>query len=283
MSATGVGASVGRKEDDRFLRGHGQYVADFRHPGLRDVAFVRSAVAHARIRAIHVPADHKDVVFTAEHLAGVNPIRAATALRGFKHSGEPILATGKVRYVGEIVAMCVGGSRAEAEDIAALVRVDYDELPPVTDMLAARRADAALVHEEWGDNVFIEFFEDGAVERVAQTAAIKVTREIRTARHCMLPIEGRGVVAYWDPRLAVSHRDQRQPDAACRAARHRRVPGPPGRRDPGHFSRRRRRLRLQGPALPRGGGAGVAGAAHRRPRPLARGLPRASHRQRQLS
>ena len=126
---------------------------------------MRSPVAHARIRAIQIPADHKDVVFTAAHLAGVNPIRAATALRGFKHSGEPILATGKVRYVGEIVAMCVGGSRAEAEDIAAPVTVDYDELPAVTDMLAARRADSALVHEEWGDNVFIEFFEDGPVER----------------------------------------------------------------------------------------------------------------------
>ena len=88
MSAMGVGASVARKEDDRFLRGHGQYVADFRHSGLRDVAFVRSAVAHARMRAIHVPPDHKDVVFTAEHLAGVNPIRAATALRGFKHSAR---------------------------------------------------------------------------------------------------------------------------------------------------------------------------------------------------
>ncbi len=60
------------------------------------------------------------------------------------------------------------------------------------------------MHEEWGDNVFIEFFEDGPVERAAATAAIKVTREIRTARHCMLPIEGRGVVAYWDPRLRFS-------------------------------------------------------------------------------
>ena len=144
---------------------------------------MRSAVAHARIRAIHVPSDHKDAVFTAEHLAGVNPIRAATALRGFKHSAEPILAVGKVRYVGEIVAMCVGGSRAQAEDIAALVTVDYDELPAVSDMLAARRSDAALVHEEWGDNVFIELFEDGPVERAAATAAIKVTREIRRALH----------------------------------------------------------------------------------------------------
>jgi carbon-monoxide dehydrogenase large subunit len=57
------------------------------------------------------------------------------------------------------------------------------------------------VHEEWGDNVFIEFFQDGAIDRAAETAAIKVTREIRTARHCMFPMEGRGVVAYWDSRL----------------------------------------------------------------------------------
>ena len=202
MSAMGVGASVARKEDDRFLRGHGQYVADFRFPGVRDVAFVRSAIAHGRIRNIHISPDHKDAVFTARDMVGVKPIRAATALRGFKHSSEPILASGKVRYVGEIVAMCVGGSRAEAEDIAALVTVDYEELPTVSDMLAARRTDAALVHDDWGDNIFVEFFEDGPVERVAETAAIKVTREIRTSRHCMYPMEGRGVVAYWDPRLA---------------------------------------------------------------------------------
>jgi carbon-monoxide dehydrogenase large subunit len=202
MSATGVGASVARKEDERFLRGRGQYVGDFRLAGVRDVAFVRSPLAHARIRAIHIAPEYKQVVFTAADLAGVNPIRAATTLRGFKHSAEPILATGKVRYVGEIVAMCLGGSRAEAEDIAAQVTVDYDELPAVSDMLAARAPDAALVHEEWGDNVFIEFVTDGAVERAAANAAIKVTREIRTARHCMVPIEGRAVVAYWDARLA---------------------------------------------------------------------------------
>jgi carbon-monoxide dehydrogenase large subunit len=202
MSSQGVGASVRRKEDERFLRGRGEYVADLRLPGMRDVAFVRSAVAHARIGAIQVPPEHKDAVFTARDLADVNPIRAATALRGFKHSSEPILASGKVRYVGEIIAMCVAGSRAEAEDIAASVTVDYDELPAVTDMLAARQPGAALVHDDWGDNVFIEIVADGAVERAAEGAAIKVTRDIRTARHCMAPIEGRAVVAYWDPRLA---------------------------------------------------------------------------------
>jgi carbon-monoxide dehydrogenase large subunit len=205
MSGHGVGASVARKEDDRFLRGRGQYVADFRLPGAREVAFVRSSVAHGRIRHVHIPDEHKNAVFTAKDLAKVKPIQATTALSGFKHSCEPILALDKVRYVGELVAACVAPSRAQAEDIAATVVVDYDQLRPVVDMLAARRAGTPLVHEEWGDNVFIEFFQGadaaGALDRVAQSAAIKVSREIRTARHCMFPIEGRGVVAYRDARL----------------------------------------------------------------------------------
>jgi aerobic carbon-monoxide dehydrogenase large subunit len=201
MLSQGVGASVLRKEDDRFLRGRGQYVADFRVAGSREVAFVRSSVAHGRIRQVHVPDEHANAVFTAKDLANVKPIRAATALSGFKHSPEPILALDKVRYVGELVAICVGGSRAQAEDIAATVVVDYEELEPVVDMLAARRPDAPLVHEQWGDNIFIEFFHDGAIDRAADTAAIKVAREIRTARHCMFPMEGRGVLAYWDARL----------------------------------------------------------------------------------
>jgi len=201
MSDQGVGTSVLRKEDDRFLRGRGQYVADFRVSGAREVAFVRSTVAHGRIRNVHVPDEHNRVVFTAADLANVKPVRAATTLSGFKHSSEPILAKDKVRYVGELVAMCVAPSRAQAEDIADTVAVDYEELEPVVDMLAARQADAPLVHEEWGDNVFIEFFHDGAIERVAEAAAIKVTRDIRTARQCMFPMEGRGVVAQWDARL----------------------------------------------------------------------------------
>src|SRR5712692_6900848 len=134
MSGHGVGASVARKEDDRFLRGRGQYVADFRLPGARDVAFVRSSVAHGRIRRVHVPDEHKNAVFTAKDLANVKPIQAATALSGFKHSAEPILALDKVRYVGELVAACVAPSRAQAEDIAATVAIDYEELEPVVDM-----------------------------------------------------------------------------------------------------------------------------------------------------
>ncbi|MGH6916043.1 MAG: xanthine dehydrogenase family protein molybdopterin-binding subunit, partial [Geminicoccales bacterium] len=137
----------------------------------------------------------------AADLVGVKSIRAVSGLPGFKISEQPALAAGKIRYVGELVAMCVAGSRAEAEDVAGAVALDIEELPAVSDMLAARRADAPLLHEPWGDNVFLETLVDADVASVAETAPILVTREIRTARQCMAPIEGRGVVAYWDGQL----------------------------------------------------------------------------------
>ena len=200
MTWQGVGARILRKEDDRLMRGRGAFVADLRFAGMKDVAFVRSPLAHGRIRAIAVPEAFKDAVFTAADLDGVKPIRAASGLRGFKVSDQPSLATDKVRYVGELVAMCVAPSRAQAEDIVATVALDLEELPAVYDMLAARESGSALLHEHWGDNVFLETFVDVNIEKVLE-APIKVTREIRTARQCMAPMEGRGAVAIWDSRL----------------------------------------------------------------------------------
>src|ERR1700693_5375962 len=196
----GVGARLLRKEDDRFMRGRGQYVADIRLAGLQDVAFVRSPLAHARIRAIHIPERHRDVVFTAGDLHRIKPTRPVSGLPGFKISEQPILATGKVRHVGELVAMCVAATRAEAEDIAASVTLDLEELPAVYDMLGAREPGTALVHEHWGDNVFLESAFEVDITP-AFDAPIKVTREISTARQCMSPLEGRGVVATFDHRL----------------------------------------------------------------------------------
>jgi carbon-monoxide dehydrogenase large subunit len=200
MKGQGVGARLVRKEDDRLLRGRGQFVADLHFAGMKDVAFVRSPLAHARVRGIKIPDTHRRAVFTFADLAGVKPIRAVSGLRGFKVSEQPPLASDKVRHVGELMAMCVARTRAQAEDIAAQVVVDLAELPVVHDMLAARDPSAALVHEHWGDNVFLESLVDVNIA-AALDAPIKVTREIRTARQCMAPIEGRGVVALWDSRL----------------------------------------------------------------------------------
>lgn len=196
----GVGVSMLRKEDDRLLRGRGQFVGDVRLQGMKDVAFVRSPVAHARVKGVHVPDELRDCVVTAADLEGVKPIRAVSGLAGFKPSDQPVLAHDKVRQVGELLAMCVADSRAAAEDIAARVELDLEELPAVHDMLAARDKDAPLLHEDWGDNVFLETFVDVNIE-AAFDAPIKITREIKTARQSMAPMEGRGTVAYWDNRM----------------------------------------------------------------------------------
>lgn len=200
MVKYGIGASVLRKEDDRFLRGRGQYVGDFRVTGLQEVAFVRSPVAHARLKQVHIPERFRGAVFTADDLVDVKPIVSAPSLPGFKRSAEPILAAGKVRFVGEMIAICVAPTRAEAEDIADAISLDLEELPAVTDMLAACEPDSPLVHDEWNDNVFVEFSENVWKDDLSG-ATIKVSKSIRTARHCMFPMEGRGVLAYRDERL----------------------------------------------------------------------------------
>ena len=201
MTHQGIGARLLRKEDDRYMRGRGQYVGDIRLPGMQDVAFLRSPLAHARIKAIRIPDSVRERVYVADDLADVAPIRADTALPGFKSSVQPILATGKVRHVGEPLAMCIAPTRAEAEDIAAEIDVDLDPLPAVHDMLAARRPDAPLVHEHWGDNLFLTTTTDVDFEAVKAKAAASVTRELRTSRQAMSPMEGRGVVASWNSRL----------------------------------------------------------------------------------
>jgi aerobic carbon-monoxide dehydrogenase large subunit len=201
MAKYGIGASALRKEDDRFLRGRGQYVGDFRLPGMRDVAFVRSPVAHARLRHIRIPDRFRNAVYTADDLTTVKPIVSAPPLKGFKRSAEPILAAGKLRFVGEIVALCVGRTRAQAEDIADAVALEYEELAAVTDMIAACDGASPLVHEDWDNNIFVEFSEGGPIEEAAKAATIRVSKQIRTSRHCMFPIEGRGAVAFRDARL----------------------------------------------------------------------------------
>lgn len=196
---SGIGARVPRKEDARFLHGRGQFVGDIRLAGMQDVAFVRSPIAHGRLKGIDHPADAP--VFTAGDLDGVKPIRAVSGLAGFKASDQPILATGKVRHVGEMIAACVAADRALAEDLADQVEPDIEALAPVVDMARARAGDAPLIHEDWGDNIFLESrFEAGDLARM-DTAPVTIRRRFRMARQSMAPLEGRGVVAHWD-RLA---------------------------------------------------------------------------------
>ena len=201
-SRYGVGASLPRKEDHRLLHGRGEFVADIAMPGTIDVAFVRSPLAHARLLGLTRPrGDETGVVGTAADLDGVRPIVARSGLPGFKVSEQPVLAADRVRYAGEPIAACLGATRAEAEDLAGRVMLDLEELPAVADMLLARDPDAPLLHPGWGDNVYLESAVDDDLGEIERRAAVTVTRTFRTARQCMSPLEGRGVLAYWDRRL----------------------------------------------------------------------------------
>jgi aerobic carbon-monoxide dehydrogenase large subunit len=201
-SEFGVGASLPRLEDERFLNGRGQFVADIAYPGMQHAAFVRSPHAHARVVAVKKPAGHEQRVFAAADLAGLNRIRSTATLPGFKPSDWPVLAADKVRMVGEPVAMVLAGSQAEAEDIAEQVEVEYEELQPIVTMWDALKPGAPLVHEHWGDNVLVELkLEGGDLAGAKAKAAHVVERSIRMNRMHPLALEGRGCVAAYDSRL----------------------------------------------------------------------------------
>src|SRR3954465_8117497 len=151
----GVGARVPRKEDARHLHGRGQFVSDMILPGQREVAFLRSPVAHARLLGVRKPAGSDNTVFVRGDMASIKPIVAPSTLPTFKLSEQHPLAHEKVRFVGEAIAACVGKTRAEAEDLAELIELDLEELPALVDAHKARKETSVRVHEHWDDNLYL--------------------------------------------------------------------------------------------------------------------------------
>jgi aerobic carbon-monoxide dehydrogenase large subunit len=196
----GIGARVLRKEDERHLNGSARFAGDIWLPDLWEAAFVRSPIAHGRIRSIGKPDNCSQQVFTAEDMTGVLPIRADSSLPTYKPSSFPVLATKKVRYVGECIAICIAPTRDEAEDIAEKVALDLEELSPVIDAQTARLAAGPLVHEEWGDNLFLTTTIEADLDPVIRAAPLVIEREYKMARQCMSPLEGKAVLANWDKR-----------------------------------------------------------------------------------
>jgi carbon-monoxide dehydrogenase large subunit len=197
----GVGASLRRKEDARLLAGRGRFIGDMRMPGQLEAAFLRSPVAHGRITAIRIPEALRGRAFTHADMVGVKPILARTGLPGFRVSSQPSLADGKVRFAGEPIVMVLAESRAEAEDLLEEIEVEFEELPANHDILGAVAPGAALVHEDWPENVFLvsaaeKNFEASRAELDA--APVKVTRTVRTSRQCMAPLEGKGCIAVFE-------------------------------------------------------------------------------------
>ena len=194
----GIGARVPRKEDARLLHGRGRYVSDIILPGQSEVAFLRSPAAHATLRGITKPQGLGSAVFTSADLTGVQPIAAPCTVPSYKVSLQYPLARGKVRFAGELVAMTVAPTRAEAEDIAEQIELDLDELPPLVDAHATRATTEIRVHEEWRDNLFLTLDYNSGFDEQMRNATVVVEREISMARQAMVPLEGKAIVADWD-------------------------------------------------------------------------------------
>ena len=195
---TGIGERVERKEDTRLLTGQAKFVGDLKFPRLLEAAYVRSPVAHGRIRSVTKPKGSESSVFTSTDLSDVLPIKPESSLPGYKASEQYPLAKEKVRFVGECIAICVAPTRAEAEDLAEKVVFDIEPLPPLINSADAKLAGAPLLHEDWNDNLFLTTNFEGDIETARRKATVVVEREYTTARQCMNPMEGKGVLSVWD-------------------------------------------------------------------------------------
>ena len=193
----GVGARLRRKEDDRHLQGKGNFIGNMQMPGLQEVAFLRSPMAHARLRGVTVDAQAQENVILRDAMDCAD-IFAPSTLPGYQNSTTPPLASGKVRLVGEAVAMAFGPTRADAEDFAEMVEVDYEELPVYANMHDARKAQDNFVHDSWHNNLFVQLSSDVKFEQYAAQAQRTVSHSVSLSRQCMLPMEGKAVLAYWD-------------------------------------------------------------------------------------
>ncbi|MDH3500544.1 MAG: molybdopterin-dependent oxidoreductase, partial [Acidimicrobiia bacterium] len=207
-----LGGTVRRKEDPALIRGTGTYTDDVKLPGQLVAAFVRSPFAHARI--LSVDADEAKsmdgvwAVYTADDVRDLGPLLAQVPVG----QARPLLGDGVVKHVGEAVVMVVAENRYLAQDAADAVFVDYDPLPAVVDMKAAR-TDTVKVHEGLDSNTIITWsahdwwpgvieLEDAAPAIAAakqRDDAIVVTHEMANQRLIPTAIEPRSVVASWNP------------------------------------------------------------------------------------
>ena len=198
-----VGSPIERIEDLRFLRGDGTYVDDVTRPGQLHAVILRSTVAHGRIRAIDGAAalsrSGVRAVITAADIGAVPtiPLRQEQ-LVAFKPFEQPVIATGKVRYVGEPVAMVVAASAALAEDAAEAVAIDIEPLPALADRTSAEQG-GTLLFEAVGTNVAgVLTAVKGDADAAFRTAAYVRREEFKVQRHTAVPLEPRGLLAEWD-------------------------------------------------------------------------------------
>ena len=206
-----VGAPVPRTEDVRLTSGKGRYTDDFNVPGQHFAAFVRSPHAHARINGMDLEAAKAApgvvAVYTGPELVGdgIGNLFCGWAISS--KDGSPMnmgvwtaMATEKVRYVGDAVAVVIADTQENARDAAELVDVDYEELPAVSSMAAATAEGAPQIHDEAPGNLIYDWeIGDAAATDAAIASAAKVVElDITNNRLVPNPMEPRAALAQYD-------------------------------------------------------------------------------------
>jgi aerobic carbon-monoxide dehydrogenase large subunit len=211
MTATGIGASVRRKEDHRFITGKGHYTDDINRPGQTYACFVRSPHAHATIKSI----DSKAAAAMPGVLAVLTGAQLAADKIGnlicgwmihskdgspMKMAAHPALANGKACHVGDPVAVVIAETQPQARDAAEKVKVDYGVLPAIIDPAQAQRSGAPQIHEVAPNNTIYQWHlgDPKGVEAAFKSAAHVSKLDIINNRLIPNAIEPRAALADYD-------------------------------------------------------------------------------------
>ena len=200
-----MGWPLKRKEDPRLIQGIGHYVDDISLPGMLHAVFVRSPYAHARVRSVETSkakvAPGVVTVMTGADLGtAIGMVPCAAQIPDMKSAPRPVLATDRVRFIGEAVAVVVAEDRYAARDAADLVEVDYEPLTPVVDPEKAIAKGAPVLFDQYKDNVAFRWeLEGGDVKKAFEQADVVVRQRIVNQRVIPMAMETRGVIAEYKP------------------------------------------------------------------------------------
>jgi carbon-monoxide dehydrogenase large subunit len=211
MGVEGIGASVVRKEDKRFITGKGRYVDDIKLVGMTFAHFVRSPHAHAKVKSIDTSEAMKMpgviAVLNGQQLVDdkVGNLICGWAITSkdgspMKMGAWPAMAPETVRFVGQAVAVVIAETKNQARDAAEAVVVNYDELPAIPDIKAAIKGGAPQLHPEAPGNVVYDWNlgDEAAVKGAFAKAANVVTLELTNNRLVPNAMEPRAAIADYD-------------------------------------------------------------------------------------
>ncbi len=197
MGVEGIGASVVRKEDRRFITGKGRYVDDIKILGMTHAHFVRSPHAHAKVKSVDTSAAMKMPgvvgVLTGRQIVDdkIGNLICGWAITskdgtGMKMGAWPAMAPETVRFVGQAVAVVIAETKNQAKDAAEAVVVDYEELPAIANISAAIKPGAAQLHPEAPGNVIYDWHigEEAATSEAFKKAANVVAWTSSTTGWC---------------------------------------------------------------------------------------------------